>query len=77
MTFDKIKQEERGYEMLKLGEKQTLEIMKKVEFGVYLKNVEDTVGEERVLLPAKQVPEFLPPRRRKALKSKAKLQKSF
>lgn len=43
--------------MLKLGEKQTLEIMKKVEFGVYLKNAEDTVGEERVLLPAKQVPE--------------------
>ena len=43
--------------MLKLGEKQTLEIMKKVEFGVYLKNAEDAVGEERVLLPAKQVPE--------------------
>ena len=42
--------------MLKLGEKQTLEIMKKVEFGVYLKNPEDTTGEERVLLPAKQVP---------------------
>lgn len=42
--------------MLKLGEKQTLEIMKKVEFGVYLKHSEDTAGEERVLLPAKQVP---------------------
>ena len=42
--------------MLKLGEKQTLEIMKKVEFGVYLKNPEDETGEERVLLPAKQVP---------------------
>ena len=42
--------------MLKLGEKQTLEIMKKVEFGVYLKDPMDTVGEERVLLPAKQVP---------------------
>lgn len=42
--------------MLKLGEKQTLEIMKKVEFGVYLKNPEDVAGEERVLLPAKQVP---------------------
>lgn len=42
--------------MLKLGEKQTLEIMKKVEFGVYLKNPEDATGEERVLLPAKQVP---------------------
>ena len=43
--------------MLKLGEKQTLEIMKKVEFGVYLKDSEDVEGEERVLLPAKQVPE--------------------
>lgn len=42
--------------MLKLGEKQTLEIMKKVEFGVYLKHPEDAAGEERVLLPAKQVP---------------------
>ena len=42
--------------MLKLGEKQTLEIMKKVEFGVYLKNPSDESGEERVLLPAKQVP---------------------
>lgn len=42
--------------MLKLGEKQTLEIMKKVEFGVYLKDAEDAAGEERVLLPAKQVP---------------------
>lgn len=42
--------------MLKLGERQTLEIMKKVEFGVYLKCLEDIAGEERVLLPAKQVP---------------------
>ena len=42
--------------MLKLGEKQTLQIMKKVEFGVYLKNPMDETGEERVLLPAKQVP---------------------
>ena len=42
--------------MLKLGEKQTLEIMKKVEFGVYLKEPMDAAGEERVLLPAKQVP---------------------
>ena len=43
--------------MLKLGEKQTLEIMKEVEFGVYLKNPLDEKGEERVLLPAKQVPQ--------------------
>ena len=52
MTFDRTKQEERGYKMLKLGEKQTLEIMQKVEFGVYLKNAKDSVGEERVLLPS-------------------------
>lgn len=43
--------------MLKLGEKQTLEIMKKVDFGVYLKDPEETNKEERVLLPIKQVPE--------------------
>ena len=42
--------------MLRLGEKQTLEIMKKVEFGVYLKDPADASGDERVLLPAKQVP---------------------
>ena len=42
--------------MFKLGKKQTLEIMKKVEFGVYLKNPGDETGEDRVLLPAKQVP---------------------
>lgn len=41
--------------MLKLGEKQDLIIVKKVNFGVYLAdNPEDT---ERVLLPAKEVPE--------------------
>ena len=40
--------------MLKLGEKQTLRIVKKVEFGVYL--AEDKDSEERVLLPAAQVP---------------------
>ncbi len=43
--------------MLKLGEKQTLEIMKKVDFGVYLIDPEDTKPEERVLLPMKQVPQ--------------------
>jgi len=38
--------------MMKLGEIQKLKIDKKVEFGVYL-----TDGEEKVLLPKKQVPE--------------------
>ena len=41
---------------MRLGEKQQLEIVKKVDFGVYL--AEEGMGqEERVLLPAKQVPE--------------------
>lgn len=39
---------------LKLGEKQTLVIVKKVEFGVYLAMKE--APEDKVLLPAKQVP---------------------
>lgn len=41
--------------MLRLGEKQELKIIKKVDFGVYLAEEEGT--EERVLLPKKQVPE--------------------
>ncbi|MCR4955755.1 MAG: S1 RNA-binding domain-containing protein [Lachnospiraceae bacterium] len=41
--------------MLKLGEKQTLIVVKNVEFGVYLAANKEA-GEERVLLPAKQVP---------------------
>ena len=39
---------------LKLGEKQTLTIVKKVEFGVYL--APQNAPEDKVLLPAKQVP---------------------
>ena len=47
--------------MIYLGEKQTLTIVKKVEFGVYLADVEAgqttyDVPEERVLFPIKQVP---------------------
>ena len=41
-------------EQEKLGEKQTLVIVKKVEFGVYLATKE--APEDKVLLPAKQVP---------------------
>ena len=37
---------------MKLGEKQVLTVVKKVEFGVYLGS-----DEERVLLPKKQVPQ--------------------
>jgi len=44
--------------MLRLGEKQTLIMVKRVEFGAYLaENREQNA--QRVLLPAKQVPEFL------------------
>ncbi len=42
--------------MIKLGEKQKLTVVKKVEFGVYLAQSVET-AEDRVLLPVKQVPE--------------------
>lgn len=42
--------------MLKLGEKQVLEVVKKVEFGVYLA-APDGDMQEKVLLPIKQVPD--------------------
>ncbi len=42
--------------MIRLGERQELEIVKKVEFGVYLADPSED-WEERILLPAKQVPE--------------------
>ena len=41
--------------MIRLGEIQNLQIVKKVEFGVYLSDGMD--GEEKVLLPKKQAPE--------------------
>lgn len=41
--------------MMRLGEKQELIVVKKVEFGIYL--AEHEGDETRVLLPAKQVPE--------------------
>lgn len=41
--------------MLQLGKKQELEIVKKVNFGVYL--AEEPQDQERVLLPKKEVPE--------------------
>ena len=40
--------------MIRLGEKQELTVVKKVEFGVYLSPEEGS--DEKVLLPAKQVP---------------------
>ena len=46
---------EREELMIKLGEVQTLQILKRVDFGVYLWDGEDE--EERVLLPKKQLPE--------------------
>ena len=41
--------------MIRLGEKQELKVVKKVDFGVYLSESGDP--EEKVLLPARQVPE--------------------
>ena len=39
---------------IEVGKRQKLKVIKKVEFGVYL--APGVGGEERVLLPAKQVP---------------------
>lgn len=41
--------------MIELGKKQVLEVVKKVEFGVYL--AEEAASTDKVLLPKKQVPE--------------------
>lgn len=43
--------------MLRLGKVQTLTVVKKVEFGVYLGETLGASVDERVLLPKKQVPE--------------------
>ncbi len=43
--------------MIRLAEKQTLTVVKKVEFGVYLAESIEAAAEEKVLLPIKQVPE--------------------
>ena len=43
--------------MLELGKKQRLKVVKKVAFGVYLAEEDGDKKEDRVLLPAKQVPE--------------------
>ncbi|MCM1251422.1 MAG: S1-like domain-containing RNA-binding protein [Clostridium sp.] len=43
--------------MIALGEIQTLVIIKKVDFGVYLASKDDTAQTEKVLLPGKQVPQ--------------------
>ncbi len=45
--------------MLLLGRKQSLKVIKRVDFGVYLAEKEG--AEERVLLPGKQVPEGTKP----------------
>lgn len=43
--------------MLEIGKRQTLTIVKKVEFGVYLAKEQEADSEEKVLLPRKEVPE--------------------
>lgn len=42
--------------MFALGKKQTLLVVKEVNFGVYLAKEQDASAEDRVLLPKKQVP---------------------
>ena len=42
--------------MIQLGRKQSLVVVKKVEFGVYLAESRESAVEEKVLLPKKQVP---------------------
>ncbi len=43
--------------MIELGKQQVLRAVKEVEFGWYFAALDDVKAEERVLLPAKQVPE--------------------
>ena len=43
--------------MIELGKKQTLTVMKTVEFGIYLAENKEADAKNRVLLPAKQVPQ--------------------
>ncbi|MCL2051565.1 MAG: S1-like domain-containing RNA-binding protein [Lachnospiraceae bacterium] len=43
--------------MLKLGEKQSLTVVKEVDFGIYLAPEKPSSDDERVLLPIKQKPE--------------------
>ena len=43
--------------MIELGKKQTLTVVKTVEFGIYLAENRDADAKNRVLLPAKQVPQ--------------------
>ncbi len=43
--------------MIRLGEKQILVIVKRVDFGVYLAESAESAAQEKVLLPAKQVPD--------------------
>lgn len=43
--------------MIELGKKQTLMVVKTVEFGVYLAEDKNAGADKRVLLPGKQVPE--------------------
>jgi predicted RNA-binding protein (virulence factor B family) len=43
--------------MLELGKKQTLRVLKKVDFGIYLSELPTDRKDDQVLLPKKQVPD--------------------
>lgn len=52
-----VKLRQNGDVMIELGKKQTLMVVKTVEFGVYLAEDKNVGADKRVLLPGKQVPE--------------------
>ncbi len=47
--------------MIELGKKQKLEVVKIVDFGVYLGESQEAAQNERVLLPKKQAPQDVKP----------------
>lgn len=55
LRFQKNRTEKQEKKMLELGKKQMLQIIKETDFGVYL--AKDAGDQEKVLLPAKEVPE--------------------
>lgn len=55
-TDDGITENQEDF-MIRLGEKQVLTVVKTVEFGIYLAEDKNADAKDRVLLPAKQVPQ--------------------
>lgn len=47
----------KGEIMIRLGEKQTLYVVKETEFGIYLGEEQQAIGKDTILLPKRQIPE--------------------